>query len=405
MGCSPSNSSSSSKGDKDSSNCLIVQIVDPQNQHVVELKYHGVNNKKEDYLMNIMNTIFFADEKNSKIDICFNSLYCKKDDRYHYYLYRLLNVEIENVKQPYSGKLWVLYIQNKPMDWDQIVNTNQKFDFSKGGKIVWKFEKYTQATAEHLSVTHEISQQNNLDYLKNVGQYETKMLNDQSRQQTGGVTNQQNLYTGQDKSTTDNTQISLQKRTSQEQEDVQKKKYANVGYGLDAPSSIFNPELQGHPNTRKLLVTESSNIYQNNINYLNTEDDVRQIQPPLQTEVGPIENSDYRNVFDTQNNEDSAINEKNQIWSFNGTKKSSKATNGFQNQRNSSGNKEQLYRITSDKKIEQTVKYLEGDENIISEKESARDHSTNANEQKNLHCANTHSYKFQEHFENTQKVK
>lgn len=47
--------------------------------------------------MNIMNSLFFADEKNTKIDVCFNSLYNSKDDRFHYYLFRLLNVEMENI--------------------------------------------------------------------------------------------------------------------------------------------------------------------------------------------------------------------------------------------------------------------------------------------------------------------
>lgn len=76
----------------------------------------------EDYLMNIMNSAFFANEKNAHIDVCFTSLYNQKTDRYHYYLHRLLNVEVEDIEHPYNGKLWVLYINDEQVDWDAVVN-------------------------------------------------------------------------------------------------------------------------------------------------------------------------------------------------------------------------------------------------------------------------------------------
>lgn len=116
--------------------------------------------------MNIMNTLFFADERNAKIDVCFHSLYSKTDNRFHYYLFRLLNFEIEDLQHPYKGKMWVLYIHNKPTDWDTVVNANMKFDFTKGGKLVWRYEKLASPDPGLLRVEHQLTQHDNLAYLE-----------------------------------------------------------------------------------------------------------------------------------------------------------------------------------------------------------------------------------------------
>lgn len=38
---------------------------------------------------------------------------------------------MENVRCPYSGKMWVLYIDNLVHDWDAIVDGNAKLDLTK----------------------------------------------------------------------------------------------------------------------------------------------------------------------------------------------------------------------------------------------------------------------------------
>ena len=81
--------------------------------------------------MSIMNGVFFSKEGHQKIDVCFHSLFDKSANKFRYYLYRLFNIEMENVRCPYSGKMWVLYIDNLVHDWDAIVDGNAKLDLTK----------------------------------------------------------------------------------------------------------------------------------------------------------------------------------------------------------------------------------------------------------------------------------
>jgi len=64
-------------------------------------------------------------------------------------MYRLLHVELESIEKPYSGKMWVLYLAGKPLDWDYAVNSNAKIDLSKGSpKLLWKYEKFPNPTVQ-----------------------------------------------------------------------------------------------------------------------------------------------------------------------------------------------------------------------------------------------------------------
>ena len=48
---------------------------------------------------------------------------------------------MENPSNPYQGKIWVPYINNKKEDWDLIVENNLQYPL-QGTKIVWKFENF-----------------------------------------------------------------------------------------------------------------------------------------------------------------------------------------------------------------------------------------------------------------------
>lgn len=43
--------------------------------------------------------------------------------------------------------MWVLYINNKPIDWDTVVNSNLKHDLTKQSKLTWKFERFSPTMA------------------------------------------------------------------------------------------------------------------------------------------------------------------------------------------------------------------------------------------------------------------
>lgn len=49
-------------------------------------------------------------------------------------------MEIENVKEPYKGKMWVCYINRKKEDWDLLVENDTKI--SHKDHVEWKYEKF-----------------------------------------------------------------------------------------------------------------------------------------------------------------------------------------------------------------------------------------------------------------------
>lgn len=86
----------------------------------VEVKNDGT----EVSLLELMNDAFFG--ANCNFDACFHSLRSKHDGEFLYYLSRLLHIEMDDFCFPYRGRLWVLYINNNPHDWDDVVQKNIK---------------------------------------------------------------------------------------------------------------------------------------------------------------------------------------------------------------------------------------------------------------------------------------
>lgn len=49
---------------------------------------------------------------------------------------------MEFLEKPFYGKMWVLYLGEKNIDWDYAVNTDMKIDLSEEPpKLLWKYEK------------------------------------------------------------------------------------------------------------------------------------------------------------------------------------------------------------------------------------------------------------------------
>ena len=63
--------------------------------------------------MNVMNGLCFSEKVNEKIDGNFISIYDEHDDRYQYFVQRLIGIEIEDPQNPRSAKMWIPYINEK----------------------------------------------------------------------------------------------------------------------------------------------------------------------------------------------------------------------------------------------------------------------------------------------------
>jgi len=58
-------------------------------------------------------------------------------------------VEMESLEKPFSGKMWVLHLGGKVVDWDYAVHTDMKIDLSSElPKLLWKYEKLGNITKE-----------------------------------------------------------------------------------------------------------------------------------------------------------------------------------------------------------------------------------------------------------------
>lgn len=78
-------------------NFFRITIVHPTTNANVEFKYFDDQQKTES-LMNIMNNLCFSDNLMDKIDGNFISMFEEKDQRFHYYVQRLLgnNYQMKN---------------------------------------------------------------------------------------------------------------------------------------------------------------------------------------------------------------------------------------------------------------------------------------------------------------------
>jgi hypothetical protein len=87
-----------------------------------------------------MNYLSFDVKYGLEIDGNFISIYIRTEDKYEYYVQRLIGTEIQDEKNPKNGKIWVVFINDVKTFWDDAVNNDIKV--TAKDRIVWKFMDY-----------------------------------------------------------------------------------------------------------------------------------------------------------------------------------------------------------------------------------------------------------------------
>jgi hypothetical protein len=64
----------------------------------------------------------------------------KTGEDYIYYVQRMVGIEIENERDPFKGRTWVPYVNQKREDWNFICDHNRII--KKTDHLVWKFENF-----------------------------------------------------------------------------------------------------------------------------------------------------------------------------------------------------------------------------------------------------------------------
>ena len=85
-----------------------------------------------------MNFLVFDESTVKEIDGNFVSIYNKKEDKYSYFVQRLVGISIENEKDPAAGKMWMVYLNNKRLNWDDVCNNDTKV--SSDDEILWNYQ-------------------------------------------------------------------------------------------------------------------------------------------------------------------------------------------------------------------------------------------------------------------------
>ena len=64
-----------------------------------------------------MNLIAFDPDQEKEFDANFISIYDSVQEKFSYYVHRLVGCEIEDENYPEKGAIWVPFINNKQKDW------------------------------------------------------------------------------------------------------------------------------------------------------------------------------------------------------------------------------------------------------------------------------------------------
>ena len=91
-------------------------------------------------LPTLMNFMSFDSPHSKEFDANFISM--KDLGKYNYYVQRLMGYEIENEAHPKEGKMWVPYINDNKMDWNEICE--DQLYVKPADLIEWKFQKHTE---------------------------------------------------------------------------------------------------------------------------------------------------------------------------------------------------------------------------------------------------------------------
>lgn len=115
-----------------------VQVFNPKNQQLCNYTYKSNNQSLS--LTTLMNYLSFDVKYGLEIDGNFISIYNRAEDKYEYYVQRLIGTEIQDEKNPKNGKIWVVYINDIKTYWNDAVNKDIKVTVKD--RIVWKFMDY-----------------------------------------------------------------------------------------------------------------------------------------------------------------------------------------------------------------------------------------------------------------------
>lgn len=91
-----------------------INVISPSDKRNYQFKHRCDYNEMP--LPTIMNLISYNENEKNNLDANFISKYNAKDDRFEYFVQKMLGFEIENSENPKSGKLWVVYINETRAD-------------------------------------------------------------------------------------------------------------------------------------------------------------------------------------------------------------------------------------------------------------------------------------------------
>jgi hypothetical protein len=117
-------------------NLFTVKINYPYSQKVKLVKHF----EKNDYILlsELLNHIFFCSNEASELDANFMSFYDEKNEKFHYFIERMVGHGIENESPAHSNKAWVTYINKEKNDWNILCSKNRII--KRGDEIEFFFE-------------------------------------------------------------------------------------------------------------------------------------------------------------------------------------------------------------------------------------------------------------------------
>ena len=133
MGCFQSQSTRVIyKKNKRAPKAFIVTVLDPRQDNLEEVFSYETENDELPFVT-VMNSLSFEEgKKGEKFDGNFISVFDEKEQKYSYFVQRLLGQE------QLESKFWIPYINDVREDWSYICEHNRLI--AKEDKIVWKWE-------------------------------------------------------------------------------------------------------------------------------------------------------------------------------------------------------------------------------------------------------------------------
>jgi hypothetical protein len=140
MGCNCSREEAkiiaNQKTSHQSKNLFIIKIHIPGTEKLRIAMHEGRQDRM--LLADVLNNICFCSHSAMELDANFISVYNHENDRFDYYIQRLISIEMENETNPEMGKMWVPYINNLRYSWTYLCHNNRVI--KKGDEVELKFE-------------------------------------------------------------------------------------------------------------------------------------------------------------------------------------------------------------------------------------------------------------------------